>query len=227
MKTKISLLGLFMITFISMSVTAQLNTNYTFGYNGIGTTNPTQRLHVNGNILLNSENRLLFGTNNPLSGHLHIFNSHGGYDNYFDYKGNIQFRSQNSSGLAGTPLIIQADGSIAMGMDDAWGNFLYNTQGYRLAVNGGILCEKIKVISDVPQSDYVFESDYKLMSLDEVKQYIKANKHLPEVPSAAEFKENGYNVGEMDDLLLRKVEELTLYVIELKEELEELKKENK
>jgi len=60
--------------------------------------------------------------------------------------------------------------------------------------------------------------------LSEVKQFILENKHLPEVPSAAEFKENGYNIGEMDDLLLRKVEELTLHIIRLEEEIKELKK---
>ena len=93
-----------------------------------------------------------------------------------------------------------------------------------LTVNGKILCEEIKVIADVPASDYVFEDNYNLLTLDEVSDFIKANKHLPEVPSAAEFKENGYKVGEMDDLLLRKIEELTLYIIELNNELEKLKK---
>ncbi len=85
-------------------------------------------------------------------------------------------------------------------------------------VNGGILCEKVKVIVDVPNSDYVFEPEYKLMTLKDVKDFVNQNKHLPEVPSAACFKEEGYNIGEMDDLLLRKVEELTLYIIQLEEQ---------
>ena len=93
----------------------------------------------------------------------------------------------------------------------------------RLTVNGGILCEKVRVIVDVPASDYVFEEEYDLMTLEEVDLFIKENKHLPEVPSAKEFKENGYNIGEMDDLLLRKVEELTLYIIKLEKELNSLK----
>lgn len=80
--------------------------------------------------------------------------------------------------------------------------------------------------SELPRSDYVFEEDYKLRTLEEVEQFVKTNKHLPEVPSAAEFKENGYSVGEMDDVLLRKVEELTLYMIELKKENEALKVQN-
>lgn len=93
-------------------------------------------------------------------------------------------------------------------------------------VNGGVLCEKVKIIGDVPNSDHVFEKDYDLKSIEQVKEFVETNKHLPEVPSAKDFKENGYNVGEMDDLLLRKVEELTLYLIQLKEEMDLLKAES-
>ncbi len=90
----------------------------------------------------------------------------------------------------------------------------------KLTVKGDILATKVQIVSDdeIPASDYVFEPGYNLRSLSEVEQFIKTNKHLPEVPSATEFKENGYSVGEMDDILLRKVEELTLYIIELKKE---------
>lgn len=86
-------------------------------------------------------------------------------------------------------------------------------------VNGGILCEKVKVTADVPNSDHVFKPTYRLMPLSELKQFVTENHHLPEVPSAQEFQENGYSLGQMDDLLLRKVEELTLYIIQLQEEL--------
>ncbi len=78
----------------------------------------------------------------------------------------------------------------------------------------------------LPCSDYVFEPDYQLRSLEEVEGYVKENKHLPEVPSAAEFEENGYSIGEMDDVLLRKIEELTLYMIEQQKEIEKLKRQN-
>nr|NQU89972.1 hypothetical protein [Bacteroidota bacterium] len=97
------------------------------------------------------------------------------------------------------------------------------TTGYddfKLAVNGKIIAEELKIIESVPESDFVFYDDYSLKSLSEVESYIKQHKHLPEVPSAAEFKENGYGVGEMDDLLLRKVEELTLYLIEQQKTVE-------
>ena len=97
---------------------------------------------------------------------------------------------------------------------------------YKLAVNSGILCEELKVMADVPSSDYVFEKEYELKSLSEVEKFVKENKHLPEIPSAQEFKENGYKVGEMDNLLLQKIEELTLYIIDLQKQIEELKQEN-
>lgn len=94
---------------------------------------------------------------------------------------------------------------------------------YKLAVNSGILCEELKVMADVPSSDYVFEPSYKLKPLSEVESYVTENKHLPDVPSAKEFKENGYKVGEMDNILLQKIEELTLYIIDLQKQIEELK----
>lgn len=66
----------------------------------------------------------------------------------------------------------------------------------------------------VPGPDYVFEDNYPLPSLHEVKQYIDEHKHLPEVPPAKDMEENGVDLGEMNMILLKKVEELTLYLIE-------------
>jgi len=94
----------------------------------------------------------------------------------------------------------------------------------RLTVNGTIHSKEVKVDLSVPGPDYVFEKDYVLPSLESVKTYIDQNKHLPEVPSAKEMEANGINLSEMNMLLLKKVEELTLYVIELKKEIQELKK---
>ncbi|NJN26969.1 MAG: hypothetical protein HC819_13815 [Cyclobacteriaceae bacterium] len=95
-----------------------------------------------------------------------------------------------------------------------------------LTVKGTVLAEEVRVTSNIPNSDYVFEPDYALKPLHEVDQFIKENKHLPDIPSAEEFKQNGVGLGEMDNMLLRKVEELTLYVIQLMKENEELKVEN-
>jgi len=82
--------------------------------------------------------------------------------------------------------------------------------------------QEVKVDLSVPGPDYVFDNDYNLLSLEEIKTYIDKNKHLPEVPSAKEMEANGVNLGEMNMLLLKKIEELTLYVIELKSENEKL-----
>ncbi|MDP3461688.1 MAG: hypothetical protein Q8S18_02750 [Bacteroidales bacterium] len=97
------------------------------------------------------------------------------------------------------------------------------TNGYKLAVAGKIIAQEMRIVFTVPESDFVFKPNYPLMPLNELKAFISTNNHLPEVPSATEFKENGYSVGTMDDLLLRKIEELTLYILQQQEEIERLK----
>ncbi len=92
----------------------------------------------------------------------------------------------------------------------------------KLAVNGTITTKEIEVTID-GWSDFVFDSNYDLKSLDEVEQFISENGHLPEIPSAEEVKENGLNLGNMQAKLLQKIEELTLYVIELKKDNDELR----
>ncbi len=94
-----------------------------------------------------------------------------------------------------------------------------------LVVNGVIKASEVDVISS-PCSDYVFEPGYKLQSLPAIEKYISENKHLPEVPSAKEFEENGCKLGQMQDILLRKIEELTLLMIEQNKRIEALEKEN-
>ncbi|MDI3321397.1 hypothetical protein [Pinibacter soli] len=94
----------------------------------------------------------------------------------------------------------------------------------KLSVNGNIRSKKV-IVTQSDWADYVFEPSYKLPSLDSVSSFIKANKHLPEIPSAAAIEKDGQDVGEIQKLLLKKVEELTLYVIELRKENKDLKKE--
>ncbi|MBE9467896.1 MAG: lamin tail domain-containing protein [Bacteroidetes bacterium] len=202
---------------------------------GIGTTKPgNYKLYVNGQTFLSdqtfiaADKCLNFGKENSSSGFLRIFNSSGYYNTYADIKGNLYFRRVNENGgNGGATLGIQKNGTVTIGLWEKYEEGVIDTKGNKLSVNGGILCKNITIEHDVPNSDYVFENDYNLKSLDHVEKYIKENKHLPEVPSAKEFKENGYKVGEMDDLLLRKIEELTLYLIDLKKENEMIKKEIK
>jgi hypothetical protein len=101
-----------------------------------------------------------------------------------------------------------------------------NTGSFKLAVEGKIGARGIKVTMENPFPDYVFEPTYQLRPLAHLEQYINQNKHLPGIPSAAEVKkEGGIELGDMNVKLLEKIEELTLYVIELKKENEQMKKE--
>ena len=80
----------------------------------------------------------------------------------------------------------------------------------------------VKLQVDWP--DYVFEKVYKRLSLSELELFILKNRHLPEVPTADDVEKNGLSLGEMDAILLKKIEELTLYVIEQQKEIEALRK---
>lgn len=87
----------------------------------------------------------------------------------------------------------------------------------KLSVNGNISTKKI-IVTQLDWSDYVFDKEYKLRSLSSLEEYINQHKHLPEIPSAKEVEENGISIGDNQALLLKKIEELTLYIIELKKE---------
>lgn len=92
----------------------------------------------------------------------------------------------------------------------------------QLESDGLLRVRRLKIDHD-SWADYVFDENYELMPLSDVKSYIESNHHLPEIPSTQEVKENGLDVGEMNELLLKKIEELTLYVIQQQEEIESLK----
>ncbi len=95
----------------------------------------------------------------------------------------------------------------------------------KLTVNGNIHAKEVKVDLLVPGPDYVFDEDYELLSLNATKKYITENKHLPEIPSAMVMAENGIDLGDMNIKLLKKIEELTLHLIEQNERVEKLEKE--
>lgn len=92
-----------------------------------------------------------------------------------------------------------------------------------VSVDGLFIAEEIQVKN--VGADYVFDDSYKLRSINEVEQFINTNKHLPDVAPASET-EKGINVGEFNETLLRKIEELTLYIIQINKEVEALKAEN-
>ncbi len=95
---------------------------------------------------------------------------------------------------------------------------------YKLGVGGRIICEELKVkLQSSGWPDYVFGKNYKLKPLDELEQYINSNHHLPNIPAAQTVEKEGLEVGEMQRRMMEKIEELTLYVIALKKEIELLK----
>lgn len=105
---------------------------------------------------------------------------------------------------------INADGKVVIGA-------AATPAGYRLFVEEGILTEKVKVAikTSAEWSDYVFSNEYQLAKLSEVEDYVNEFQHLPGMPSAQEVVENGIDVAKMDAKLLAKIEELTLYLIEM------------
>lgn len=100
--------------------------------------------------------------------------------------------------------------------------------GYKLFVDDGILTERLRVAvnGSANWADYVFADDYQLMPLEQVEEFINNNNHLPNVPSAEQMVDSGIDVATVDAKLMEKIEELTLYMIEMKKEMKKLKEEN-
>ncbi len=95
--------------------------------------------------------------------------------------------------------------------------------GYKMAIDGKLITEEVKVQISANWPDYVFKEDYLLPSLEEVQKHIREKGHLPNIPSAKEVERNGLELGEMNKLLLEKIEELTLYILRMDKEIQSLK----
>nr|WP_299340997.1 fibronectin type III domain-containing protein [Allomuricauda sp.] len=119
--------------------------------------------------------------------------------------------SGNGTVWSETNSVASYDGQVAVGRSTV-------PTGYKLAVEGKIRSREVRVDQD-NWPDYVFEDDYDLPSIEEVERFIKTKGHLLNIPSAQEIEENGVPLGKMDKLLLQKIEELTLYIIEMKKEI--------
>jgi hypothetical protein len=205
---------------------------------GIGTAVPEARLHVEGTQLV--------------SGTMHIGSKHTamGYSNRLDFgvggnwdpiwlsrynhgedaselrlnigdDGGDRFtigHHHYSDGAWRPAVSITSNGQVSIGTEDP--------KGYKLAVNGSAVFTKAVVKQYNNWPDYVFEPTYKLPTLQQVEAFIKANKHLPDVPSAKEVETNGLDLGDNQAVLLKKIEELTLYVIDINKKVEQLQLEN-
>lgn len=116
----------------------------------------------------------------------------------------------------GTSIACDKNGNVGIGTVSPF---------YKLEVCGVIRAKEVRV--ETGWCDYVFADDYQLRSLSEVETFIKTNKHLPEVTPGKEIETNGLEVGKVSAQMIKKIEELTLYVIDLQKQVNELKKENK
>jgi hypothetical protein len=197
---------------------------------GIGTTTPNAKLDVNGNIravgeVTSSRNNVDIGgaliVENPAktgagqASSWNIYNMGGIYGN------SLQFWAYDnvgcvSGGLCAPRLVIMDNGNVGIGTS--------NPQ-YMLDVKGKIRGTEIRVEPHGAFPDFVFKENYNLRSLKDIQSFINENGHLPEIPTAGEVEENGINIAEMQAKLLQKIEELTLYIIQQGEKIEEL--ENK
>jgi len=173
---------------------------------GIGIVSPTEKLHIGGTnpgIKLGSSSIRQTGANLVINAPT----SPG-----LPPPGNLILQATTSTSVH--------SGSVAIGTSTP-------AKGFELSVAGKVICTEAKVQAYANWPDYVFDDDYKLLSLSDLKHSIKLNKHLPDIPSSAEVTtDNGIELGDMQAKLLKKIEELTLYILQLHEDIESLKADN-
>jgi len=232
--TNTGLLPDFLATPADAKVTIKSN-----GDVGIGMTTPWGKFHVNGVGYFGNENATAHriaiggsGTNYGSVGYGYRYTQNDFLHNYAasDFASQLRFDVGGfnfltaPSGTSGSPItftsvmVINQNGNVGIGTSvppDA-----------KLAVKGIIHTQEVRVdLLGAVAPDYVFEPDYDLTTLDELKGFIQQHKHLPEIPSATEMEANGINLKEMNLLLLKKVEELTLLLIEEHVKVERLERE--
>ncbi len=216
------------------------------GKMGIGTASPERTFDVRGDVFV-SERAKIGGQSNTIEPYaLDVFSELDGMRVTSYGATSYLYKAQASSstsrayavfnGTGKETFTVLGSGQTTVNIDDQNSiafNVMYDDGSssskkdvFRIYGNGKIYSTEVHVSLKSSFPDYVFNKEYDLMPLYKLEKYIAENKHLPNIPSAKEVKENGgINLGEMNIKLLEKVEELTLYVIELKKQIDELKKE--
>jgi len=193
------------------------------GLIGVGKTKPSANLDVNGSF--KAESATLSGT---LTAQSATINGNTNITGALTAQGTTINGNANITGtITGNALTINSNANISGSLTaNALTAQSANINGAIAAtganINGKIKTKEVEVTL-IGWGDFVFEEEYKLLPLVEVEQFIKKNKHLPNVPSAAEVEANGINLGEMNNILIQKVEELTLYILDLQKQINELK----
>jgi len=181
---------------------------------GIGTGDPQALFHVAGNGLFD-------GTNPTIQ----LQNS--GVDKGFIQLSTDNIRIGTNSSNTNGNFVIRTGGGDRVFVDNA-GNVSIATQtdapGYKLRLGGKMICEEVKVKLQGSWPDYVFDKNYYRPGFPELEKFILTNKHLPNIPNAAEVAKNGIELGDMQKRLTEKVEELTLYILDLHKRIAELEK---
>jgi hypothetical protein len=147
---------------------------------------------------------------------------------YFSDKPELRWNSNDTSyfefkaaDTGEVPLRLTSSGKVGINTDN------FGESNHSLYIAGSSIAEEMFVKLSDDWGDFVFEKEYDLMPLDELENYLEENKHLPDFPSAVEVEKDGLALGETERLLTIKVEELTLYILELKKEIDTLKEEIK
>lgn len=188
---------------------------------GIGTQTPIGKLHIRD---ANSENVKVYitpmSTGSGDSASIYFAEDHDAtyamywmYDGYTDELG---LWGKSGATRYGPHLLIhRSSGNMAMG-----NTFATN---YKLSVNGRIICTELRVNLVANWPDYVFSDGYNLMPLAELDKFVRKNGHLPNVPDASTIETSGLDVGEMQRMMMEKIEELSLYILDQQKQIQELK----
>lgn len=187
---------------------------------GVGmsiSTTPEEKMDINGNVMLRNNGNLILRSANNDPGDL-IFRGFDNTEFARVYSGNDKLFFSAGTSAFPRMTIIGSSGNVGIGTD--------NPGTYRLAVEGTVGARKVKVTQSA-WADYVFYPTYRLRPLSEVEKYIQQHHQLPEVPSAAEVEKNGLDLGDNQAILLKKIEELTLYLIQQDKRIQELEKQLK